>query len=101
MRLLLAAFGDPGHAFPMIALGRALAARGHEVTLETWRRWEADVLADGMAFTPAPENQVFPTPEHPMDPYAAAVPLVRRTLPDAHKQSASVARASLLRSEVS
>ena len=65
----------------MIALGRALAARGHDVTLETWRRWEADVLAEGMAFTPAPENQVFPTPEHPMDPYAAAVPLVRRTLP--------------------
>ena len=25
-RLLLGAFGDPGHAFPMIALGRALAA---------------------------------------------------------------------------
>ena len=31
MRLLLAAFGDPGHVFPTIALGRALAERGHEV----------------------------------------------------------------------
>jgi UDP:flavonoid glycosyltransferase YjiC (YdhE family) len=81
MRLLLAAFGDPGHAFPMIALGRALASRGHEVTLETWRRWEADVRDGGMAFSPAPEEPIFPTPEHPMDPYAAAVPLVRRTLP--------------------
>jgi UDP:flavonoid glycosyltransferase YjiC (YdhE family) len=35
LRVLLGAFGDPGHAFPMIALGRALAARGHEVTLQT------------------------------------------------------------------
>jgi UDP:flavonoid glycosyltransferase YjiC (YdhE family) len=33
LRLLLGAFGDPGHAFPAIALGRALAARGHEVVL--------------------------------------------------------------------
>ena len=35
-RLLIAAFGDPGHAFPAIALGRELVARGHEVWLETW-----------------------------------------------------------------
>ena len=39
-RLLLGAFGDPGHAFPMIALGRELAARGHDVTLQTWTRWQ-------------------------------------------------------------
>ncbi len=79
MRLLLGAFGDPGHAFPMIALGRALAARGHAVTLQTWRRWEADVLAGGMAFAAAPEHAVFPTPEHPLDPYDAALPLTRMT----------------------
>ena len=35
MRVLLGAFGDPGHAFPMIALARGLTARGHEVTLQT------------------------------------------------------------------
>ena len=49
MRVLLGAFGDPGHAFPMIALGRALAARGHEVTLQTWRRWREHVEAEGIA----------------------------------------------------
>ena len=49
-RLLLGAFGDPGHAFPMLALGRALAARGHEVTLQTWRRWHDAVEAEGMRF---------------------------------------------------
>ena len=40
LRVLLGAFGDPGHAFPMLALGEALVARGHEVALQTWRRWE-------------------------------------------------------------
>jgi UDP:flavonoid glycosyltransferase YjiC (YdhE family) len=81
VRLLLGAFGDPGHAFPMIALGRVLAARGHDVTLETWRRWEPEVAALGMRFAAAPEDPVFPTSRHPLDPYAAAVPLTRSTLP--------------------
>ena len=81
MRLLLGAFGDPGHAFPMIALGRALSARGHDVTLQTWGRWEDDVVAGGMAFAPAPEDPVFPTPGHPMNPYDAALPLTRMTVP--------------------
>ena len=31
MRVLLGAFGDPGHAFPMLALGCELLERGHEV----------------------------------------------------------------------
>ena len=35
LRLVLGAFGDPGHAFPIIALGRGLAARGHDVTVQT------------------------------------------------------------------
>jgi UDP:flavonoid glycosyltransferase YjiC (YdhE family) len=81
VRLLLGAFGDPGHAFPMIPLGRALAARGHDVTLQTWGRWEEDVIAGGMAFSPAPEDPVFPTPGHPMNPYDAALPLTRMTVP--------------------
>jgi UDP:flavonoid glycosyltransferase YjiC (YdhE family) len=58
--MLLGAFGDPGHTFPMIALGRALAARGHEVTLQTWTRWRAQVEAEGLSFAPAPEYRVFP-----------------------------------------
>ncbi|MCX6370858.1 MAG: glycosyltransferase [Solirubrobacterales bacterium] len=62
MRLLLGAFGDPGHAFPMIALGRALRAGGHEVTLQTGRQWEEVVRGEGLAFAPAPEYPVFPTP---------------------------------------
>ncbi|MDQ3678577.1 MAG: glycosyl transferase, partial [Actinomycetota bacterium] len=89
-RLLLGAFGDPGHAFPVIALGRVLAGRGHDVTLQTWSRWRAEVEAEGMRFAPAPEYHVFPTPERPMTPYEAVeratretVGLVRDVAPDA------------------
>jgi UDP:flavonoid glycosyltransferase YjiC (YdhE family) len=89
LRVLLGAFGDPGHAFPMLALGSALAERGHAVALQTWRRWDDDVVAAGMTFAPAPEYQVFPTRERPLKPYEAAVraavetrPLVRSFAPD-------------------
>jgi MGT family glycosyltransferase len=80
-RILLGAFGDPGHAFPMIALGRALAARGHEVTLQTWERWRAHVEAEGMRFAPAPEYHVFPNGPEPLDFYEAVVHATRDTLP--------------------
>jgi UDP:flavonoid glycosyltransferase YjiC (YdhE family) len=55
----------------MIALGRALAGRGHDVTLQTWTRWRADVEAQGMTFAAAPEYPVFPTRERPLTPYRA------------------------------
>ena len=71
-RILLSAFGDPGHAFPAIALGRALRRRGHEVWLETWERWRGVVEGEGIGFAPAPEYPVFPTREHPLSPYDAA-----------------------------
>ncbi|HEX3435105.1 MAG TPA: nucleotide disphospho-sugar-binding domain-containing protein [Solirubrobacteraceae bacterium] len=89
LRVLLGAFGDPGHAFPMIALGRALVARGHDVTLQTWTRWREQVEAEGMAFASAPEYQVFPSGPEPLDFYEAVVhaaldtrPLVRELQPD-------------------
>ena len=81
MRVLLGAFGDPGHAFPMIALGRALAARGHEVTLQTWARWREHVLAEGLAFASAPEYEVFPSRPAPLDFYEAIVQATTDTVP--------------------
>jgi UDP:flavonoid glycosyltransferase YjiC (YdhE family) len=81
LRLLLGAFGDPGHAFPMIALGRSLAARGHHVTLQTWERWRAPIEAEGLAFTPAPEYSAFPIHDGPLDFYEAVVYATRDTLP--------------------
>ena len=89
MRVLLGAFGDPGHAFPMLALGTELVARGHDVCFQTWAKWTEDTEATGMAFAAAPEYQVFPTEERPLRPYEAAVraaqdtvPLVREFRPD-------------------
>jgi UDP:flavonoid glycosyltransferase YjiC (YdhE family) len=82
LRFLLSAFGDPGHAFPAIALGRALVARGHEVRLQTWTKWRDDVEREGMRFEPAPEYHVFPTPEtRGLKPYQAAVRAARETQP--------------------
>lgn len=81
LRLLLGAFGDPGHAFPMLALGSELARRGHDVTLQTWERWREHTEAAGIAFAPAPEYSVFPTRERPLGPYEAAVHAARETRP--------------------
>lgn len=88
LRILLGAFGDPGHAFPMIALGRGLRARGHDVTLQTWTRWQAHVEQEGLRFAPAPEYDVFPIPVAnddgtypPLDFYEAVVYATRDTQP--------------------
>jgi len=82
-RIFLAAFGQPGHAFPMLALARRLSARGHDVMLETWTRWHEDVVAAGVRFAPAPEYPVFPAHEQPLHPYEAiaqAASETRRTV---------------------
>jgi UDP:flavonoid glycosyltransferase YjiC (YdhE family) len=88
-RFFLAAFGEPGHAFPMLALGERLVQRGHTVVYETWSRWRADVEAAGMQFVAAPEYPVFPTRERPLKPYEAVVlassetrPAIARADPD-------------------
>jgi UDP:flavonoid glycosyltransferase YjiC (YdhE family) len=89
MRVLLGAFGDPGHAFPMMALGRALVARGHDVTLQTWTRWAEDVRAEGMTFAPAPEYAILGGGESGGGLYETVarattdtLPLVRALRPD-------------------
>jgi UDP:flavonoid glycosyltransferase YjiC (YdhE family) len=64
----------------MIALGRELSRRGHAVTLQTWRRWQADVEREGMAFAAAPEYHVFPTREKPLTPYQAVERATRETV---------------------
>jgi UDP:flavonoid glycosyltransferase YjiC (YdhE family) len=62
LRLLVAAFGDPGHAFPAIALARELGRRDHQVVVETWERWRDPVEAEGLGFTAAQEYRVYPPP---------------------------------------
>jgi UDP:flavonoid glycosyltransferase YjiC (YdhE family) len=62
LRVLVAAFGDAGHAFPAIALARELAERGHDVVVETWERWREPVEELGIGFTAAEEYKTFPPP---------------------------------------
>jgi UDP:flavonoid glycosyltransferase YjiC (YdhE family) len=64
----------------MIALGRELAARGHEVVLQTWEKWRPHIEAEGMRFERAPEYAVFPT-SPALKPYQAAVRAAEETLP--------------------
>ncbi len=63
LRVLVAAFGDPGHVFPAISLGRALAERGHEVVVETWEERREAVEGAGLGFTAAEEYRMFPPPD--------------------------------------
>jgi UDP:flavonoid glycosyltransferase YjiC (YdhE family) len=80
----------------MIALGRALAARGHDVTLQTWERWRAPIEAEGLTFAPAPEYHVFPSGPEPLDFYEAVVHATRDTLPLVEQLQPDVVVADIL-----
>jgi UDP:flavonoid glycosyltransferase YjiC (YdhE family) len=81
LRLLVAAFGDAGHAFPAIALGRALRARGHEVVVETWEERRAAVEGAGLGFVAAEEYRMFPPPDPDSADGAHAAEAARALLP--------------------
>jgi UDP:flavonoid glycosyltransferase YjiC (YdhE family) len=90
MRFLVAAFGDPGHVFPAISLGRAIAQRGHEVTIETWEERRAAVEGTGLGFAAAEEYRMFPPPDpdspegaHAAEAAKALLPLVEEMRPHA------------------
>jgi MGT family glycosyltransferase len=90
LRFLVAAFGDPGHVFPAIALGRALRGRGHEVTIETWEERRAAVEGAGLGFAAAEEYRMFPPPdpdsaegEHAAEAARALLPLLEEMRPHA------------------
>lgn len=80
-RFFLAAFGDPGHAFPILALGERLVQRGHTVCVETWSKWESYVRASGMEFAAAPEYPVFPTRDRPLKPFQAVLRAAQESRP--------------------
>ncbi len=81
LRVLVAAFGDAGHVFPAIALGRALARRGHAVTIETWEERRAAVEGAGLDFAAAEEYRAFPPPEPDSDDGRNAADAARALLP--------------------
>jgi MGT family glycosyltransferase len=88
LRVLVAAFGDPGHVFPAIALGRALRGRGHEVVVETWEERREAVEGAGLDFAAAEEYRMFPPPEpdstdgqHAAEAARALLPLLQEMRP--------------------
>ncbi len=90
LRFLVAAFGDPGHVFPAISLGRALCGRGHEVTIETWEERREAVEGAGLGFAAAEEYRMFPPPDpdspegaHAAEAAKALLPLLEETRPHA------------------
>jgi MGT family glycosyltransferase len=90
LRFLVAAFGDPGHVFPAISLGRALRGRGHEVTIETWEERREAVEGAGLGFAAAEEYRMFPPPDpdspegaHAAEAAKALLPLLEETRPHA------------------
>jgi UDP:flavonoid glycosyltransferase YjiC (YdhE family) len=90
LRILVAAFGDAGHVFPAIALGKALRARGHEVVVETWEERRQAVEGAGLGFAAAEEYRMFPPPDpesedgqHAAEAALALLPLLERFRPHA------------------
>ena len=80
-RYLVAAFGDPGHVFPAIALGQALADRGAVVTIETWEERRAAVEGAGLGFAAAEEYRMFPPPDPDSSDGAHAAEAARALVP--------------------
>ncbi|HEU4944365.1 MAG TPA: nucleotide disphospho-sugar-binding domain-containing protein [Solirubrobacterales bacterium] len=88
LRILVAAFGDAGHAFPAIALGQALHRRGHEVTVETWEERRQAVEGADLGFAAAEEYRMFPPPDpdsaegaHAAEAAMALLPLLEEMQP--------------------
>ena len=96
LRVLVAAFGDAGHAFPAIALGRALAARGHDVTVETWEERRAAVEGAGLGFAAAEEYRMVPPPEPDSDDGRHAAEAARALLPLLEEMQPHVAVSDIL-----
>lgn len=62
----------------MLALARELHARGHEVMVHTWHRWQSDIEAEGIRFAKAPQYALDPETGTYLEPYEA----VRRAVLD-------------------
>ncbi|MGH2985612.1 MAG: glycosyltransferase, partial [Solirubrobacterales bacterium] len=95
-RFLVAAFGDAGHAFPAIGLARALAARGHEVVVETWEQWREAVEGVGLGFTAAEEYKTFPPPAPDSDEGPSAADAALALLPMRERERFDVVVSDIL-----
>jgi len=72
-RILLVTIGEPGHAFPAIAIAEKLVQQGAVVGLHTWFRWQEHIEALGAEFLRAPKFEVEPGEAVPDVHQAAAL----------------------------
>jgi MGT family glycosyltransferase len=72
-RILLVSIGEPGHAFPIIAIAEKLVELGCEAAIHTWFRWEDQIEAVGAKFFRAPKFEVEPGEAVPNVHEAAAL----------------------------
>lgn len=57
-RILLVSIGEPGHAFPTIAIAQKLVEAGCTVAIHTWFRWQEHIEGIGAEFIRAPKFEV-------------------------------------------
>lgn len=80
MRVVCASIPGPGHAYPMLAVARALAARGHHVTLASGQQHEHDAERAGCAWVPLPRTAGSPL--HALRLYDDAGAMAEAFLPE-------------------
>src|SRR5687767_11976261 len=90
MRVLCATLPGPGHGHPMLAVAKALATRGHEVTFTSGDAHEQEAKEAGLGFALLPRVQGSPL--HDLRPYddAAAQAEAMRPLLEALQPDAAV-----------
>src|SRR5438046_8927832 len=89
LKVLVSAFGVPGHLCPALALAARLRDRGHDVWLESLNRWRDVAERQGLHFIQAPEYVALPRPAPGMparptlaDRVGTLVPIMREVRPD-------------------
>lgn len=87
MRVVCASIPGPGHAYPMLAVAGALAARGHAVTIASGGEHRADAGEAGASFVELPRTAG--SPRHALRPHddaseqaVAFLPTLARLAPD-------------------
>lgn len=79
MRVVCASIPGPGHAFPMLAVARALAVRGHEVIVASGDRHVRDAERAGARLVELPRTAGSPMDD--LRPYDDAAAMAEALLP--------------------
>lgn len=94
MRVLCAAVTGPGHAYPVIAVAKALAARGHDPVLALEQRFESLARREGLGFVALPS--IEPADPQKFRPYDVALSIARAFLPAVERIAPDVALCDLI-----